>query len=110
MLESSIPRREETLEPGPGGLGNMFDDCGGQGGLVTVNHGLHTEQLPVGGMTVAQIRGRYADRFDIDPFSQAQIDGRDVGDDVAVRPGQLLMFVRHAGEKGLSPGCLAKAR
>ena len=101
MLETTRPRHQETFVPGPGGQDDVFDNCGA-GGLVTVNHGLHTEQLPVSNMTVGEIRARYADRFDIDPHSQAQIDGHVVSDDAVCRPGQMLMFVRHAGEKGSS--------
>jgi hypothetical protein len=99
MLETSRPRHDETFAPGPGSQNDVFDSCA-TGGLVTVNSGLHTEQLPVGNMTVAEVRSRYADRFDIDPLSQAQIDGHIVDDDAIVQPGQILMFVRHAGEKG----------
>jgi len=105
MLETIRPRHEETFDPGPGGQTDLFDGCG-SGTLVTVNYGLYTEQLPVGNMTVAEIRARCADRFDIDPQSVAQIDGHIVRDDVVVQPGQMLMFVRHAGEKGLgAAGC-----
>lgn len=99
MLEITRPSHQETLDPGPGGQ-DAFDTVV-TGGLVTVNHGLHTEPLPVGNMTVAEIRGRYADRFDIDPQSRAQIDGHIVDDSTVVHAGQILMFVRHAGEKGL---------
>jgi hypothetical protein len=99
MLESTRPRPQEDFVPGPGAPSDVFSQ-GDVGGLVTVNHGLHTEQLPVGNMTVGEIRARYTDRFDIDPHSQAQIDGTPVGDDTVCRPGQMLMFVRHAGEKG----------
>jgi hypothetical protein len=97
MLETTQLRHREDFEPGPGS--DVFDHCT-TGGLVTVNHGLHTEQLPVGNMTVGEIRARYADRFDIDPLSQGQIDGRNVADSTVVQPGQMLMFVRYAGEKG----------
>jgi hypothetical protein len=99
MLETSRPRHDETFVPGPGSQNDVFDSCA-TGGLVTVTSGLHAEQLPVGNMTVTEIRSRYADRFDIDPLSQAQIDGHFVSDDTVVQPGQMLMFVRHAGEKG----------
>jgi hypothetical protein len=51
-------------------------------------------------MPVGEIRRRFRDRFDLDPNSQAVLDGNDVGDDVVVRPGQALMFARRAGEKG----------
>ncbi len=97
MTEQTLRRRAVSAGPSGGGLGDLFstDD-----GLATVSHGLHTEQLPVGNMTVAEIRRRYSDRFDVDPRSQAQIDGRDVDENTVVRAGQLLMFVRVAGEKG----------
>ena len=73
----------------------------GDGGLVTVTHGVHAETLPVGNMTVGEIRRRYADRFDFDPAAQAEIDGRNVDDRTEVRAGQLVLFANHSGEKGL---------
>jgi hypothetical protein len=98
MLERTRSRRRELPSPNSGTLDDIFstDDSG----LVTVSHGLHTEQLPVGNLTIGEIRRRYGDRFDIDPHSQGQVDGREVDDQVVVRPGQLLLFVRPAGEKG----------
>jgi hypothetical protein len=33
----------------------------------------------------------------------AQLDGRPVDDQTVVGTGQVLMFVRHAGEKGRAP-------
>ncbi len=98
MLEQNLPQRREDEGAGPGGLGTIFADDGV--GMVTVSHGLHQELLPVANMTVAQIRDRLADRMDVDPHARAQIDGRDAGDDEIVRPGQMLMFVHRAGEKG----------
>ena len=99
MVEQDRPRREEDQGAGPGGLGTIFDGDAG-GGMVTVTHGLHQEMLPVANQTVGQIRTRLADRLDIPPDGRAQLDGNDVGDDVVVRPGQSLMFVHRAGEKG----------
>jgi hypothetical protein len=51
-------------------------------------------------MTVRAIRARFGDRLDIDPLSQAVIDGQGVDDDTTVRAGQLVAFIRKAGEKG----------
>jgi hypothetical protein len=68
--------------------------------MVTVMSGPYAEQLPVGNMTVGEIRRRFRDRFDIAPNSQATLDGHEVGDDTVVRAGQVLSFIRHAGEKG----------
>lgn len=85
---------------GPAGLGSIFADDQSSGPLVTVSSGPYMEQLPVGNTAIGEIRRRFRDRFDIDPHSQAVLDGRDVGDETVVRPGQNLMFARRAGEKG----------
>jgi hypothetical protein len=58
------------------------------------------ERLPVGDLTVREIRLRFGDRFDIDPQSQAVLDGLEVDDNTRVSIGQALTFVRKAGEKG----------
>lgn len=94
--------RPEHERHGPGGAG-LFDDAPDCHLPVTVSSGPYAEQLPVGGMPVGEIRRRFRDRFDIDPNSQAVLDGNDVGDEVVVRPGQALMFTRRAGEKGQAP-------
>jgi hypothetical protein len=99
MQEQTRPI-QETLGPGPGGTDDLFAIGTGAAGPVTVCHGPYAEELPVGDMTVGEIRRRFADRLDIDPQSQAVLDGHEVGDDTIVRAGQLLTFVRKAGEKG----------
>jgi hypothetical protein len=53
-------------------------------------------------MTVAEIRTRFGDRLDIDPQSQAVVDGQEVDESTQVTIGQTLTFVRKAGEKGMS--------
>jgi hypothetical protein len=68
--------------------------------MVTVSHWPYCERLPVGEMTVGEIRRRYADRFDIDPQSVATLDGNEADAETVVAAGQTLMFVRRAGEKG----------
>lgn len=98
MNEQTRPPSEQSQNAR--GLGSIFADDDDSGRLVTVTSGPYAEQLPVGNMTVGQIRTSFRDRFDIDPRSQAVIDGNDVGDDVVVRPGQVLVFSRRAGEKG----------
>jgi hypothetical protein len=96
MSEQLLQQPERRQDSGPSGL----DDFSDIGGPVTVSHGVHTESLPAGNMTVGEIRRRFTDRFDIDPHSQAEVDGRVVGDETLIRPGQMLMFRRDAGEKG----------
>jgi len=99
-MQEQIRRRREAHSSGPQGQDDLFADDASVPALVTINHGPYTEQLPVANMTVGEIRTRFRDRFDIDPHSQALLDGQEVGDDTIVRPGQLLMFSRKAGEKG----------
>jgi hypothetical protein len=98
MNEQTYSPREQAADSG--GLGGIFDDGLGDDGLATVSSGPYAEQLPVANMTVGAIRARFRDRFDIDPRSQAVLAGNEVGDETIVRPGQLLMFLRRAGEKG----------
>ena len=86
--------------PGGAGLGNLFDDSSDPAGLVTVAVGPYVERLPVGRSTVGEIRNRFRSRFDIDPRSQAVLDGNEVTDDTVVRTGQVLMFIHKSGEKG----------
>ncbi len=96
----------ERVRPDPerygptGGSAALFDEAPDCPLPVTVSSGPYAEQLPVGNLTVGEIRRRFRDRFDLDPHSQAVLDGNDVGDDTLVRPGQALMFTRRAGEKG----------
>lgn len=105
---------EKTHSPsepaaGGGGLDGIFEDGLGGDGLVTVSSGPYAEQLPVANMTVGVIRTRFRDRFDIDPRSQAVLGGNEVGDETIVRPGQLLMFMRRAGEKGVRLDAVQKS-
>jgi hypothetical protein len=58
------------------------------------------ERLPVGNMTVSEIRMRFGDRLDIDPLSQAVLNGQEVDENTRVTIGQALAFVRKAGEQG----------
>lgn len=96
MKEKNKPTKEKQTTGGPGpDIFSPEDD-----GLVTVTSGPYAEQLPLAGMKVAAIREKFGDRFDIDPAAQAVVDGHDVGNDTMVLAGQVLMFVRRAGEKG----------
>ncbi len=95
-------QRAIMQDAGPGS--DFFDDSEpAQGGEpVLVSHGTFAEELPVGGMTVAQVRSRFRDRLDIHPAAMALLGGHAVDDDTIVEQGQMLAFVRPAGEKGRS--------
>ena len=92
--------RPEGFLPAPGGPDSVFGPDTNAGGMATVCHGPYIERLPVCNLTIGEVRSRFGDRLDIDPESQAVIDGNAVGDDTVVQADQLLTFVRKAGEKG----------
>ncbi|MBM4018182.1 MAG: hypothetical protein FJ288_07610 [Planctomycetes bacterium] len=96
MMERSATKRR-SFGPAPGGLGAGAPP---DEGLVTVGCGFYTEQLPVAGMAVGEVRRRFRDRFDIDPGSQAFVDGAQVDDNTVLDVGQALNFAKRAGEKG----------
>jgi hypothetical protein len=98
MIERTLPERER--DSGPGGASSVFDAAPDVQLPVSVSSGPYGEYLPVGNMTVAEIRRRFSDRLDLAPDSQAVLNGHDVSDDIVVRPGQSLRFTRRAGEKG----------
>src|ERR1041385_6056272 len=99
MNEKSKSHRESI--GAPGGLGNVFTDTLETAPIVTVASGPYAEQLPVGNMTVGEIRQRFRDRFDIDPRAHAVVNGNDVDDQTVVRGGETLYFATRAGEKGV---------
>jgi hypothetical protein len=95
MIEQTrTKRRSFGPEGGPYGSSPTDQD------LVTVGSGPYTEQLPVAGMSVGEVRRRFHDRFDLDPGSQAFVDGTEVDDNTILQAGQVLGFAKRAGEKG----------
>jgi len=96
-IERTLPILER---PGSGGgIGSIFD-APDSPGMATVSTGLYSESLPVANSSVGEIRTRFRDRLHIPGNSQAILDGVPVGDDVRIRPGQILRFQHTAGEKG----------
>jgi len=69
-------------------------------GNVDVIHGVYAHSLPLAGMTVRQARAEVEQRMNIDPDAMAVVDGREVDEDTVLAQGQVLNFVKHAGEKG----------
>jgi hypothetical protein len=80
--------------------GGIFDEPGSAPGTVIVTHGIYRSELPVGEMSVAQVRGRFRDQLDIHPQATAVLDGSPADEDTTLRAGQTLTFVRPSGEKG----------
>ena len=100
MIERSRRQSERPTRPGSD---NFFStDAAPAPATAMVSHGPYAEALPVGGMTVLEIRRRFGDRLDIDPESIPIIDGEQATEDTVVSEGQSLIFTRRAGEKGLA--------
>jgi len=100
MLEK---KRTRLRDVGSGPASGGGDEPAGGGGIVTVTHGAYAEDLPVAQMSVRQVRQRFHDRLDIHPEAVAVLGGSPVDDDTIIGEGQVLTFVRPAGEKGVGP-------
>jgi hypothetical protein len=70
----------------------------GGDGLVQVISGIYSISLPIVGMSVGEARRRIKEMMWIHSDSVPVIDGSRVGDDTVLREGQVLAFVRPAGE------------
>jgi len=101
-MEEIIRPHRTSEGSGPSGLGDPLAPTGNPDAYVVSGH--YAEQLPVGGMSVGEIRRRYGDRFDLDPQSQAYLDGNQADENATVQPGQMLMFTRRSGIHRHRPG------
>jgi hypothetical protein len=69
-------------------------------GNIGVIHGIYTHSVPLAGITVRRARAELSERLNIAPDALALVDGNEVGDDFILVAGQVLNFVKDAGEKG----------
>lgn len=99
-MNEKIKRKEKPA--GGNGDGSIFDGAADLPVNVNVNvsSGPYSEDLPIAGTSVGEVRRKFGDRFDIDDKAQAIVNGHAVDNDVVLQAGEVLMFVRHAGEKG----------
>ena len=96
----------ELLSTGPDPLSDDFSSGTAVAeGQVEVVHGVYAHSLPINGMTVAQARDELAERLNIAPDALAVVDGHQVVDDTVLREGNVLNFVKPAGEKGIVGAC-----
>src|ERR1035437_693602 len=97
-------RKTEKTKVSGGNSGSIFDSVPGipTDKNCNVSSDPYAEDLPVAGMTVEQVRQRFSDRLDIDSESQSIINGSPVEGSRILEVGENLMFVRHAGEKGVN--------
>src|SRR5262245_41748551 len=93
--------RPESLGAGPAPFSDDFAAVAQvTPGTVEVIHGVYAHSLPLSGMTVEQARLELEDRMNIDPEATAVVDGVEAEEDTLLREGQVLNFVKPAGEKG----------
>lgn len=71
---------------------------------ITITSGPYLEQVPLAGgpTTVGDLRRRFGNRLDIDPAAIAVVGGRTADANTRVGPGDTVMFIHRAGEKGVS--------
>jgi hypothetical protein len=93
--------RHNDSSSGPDAHSDAFPDhSSNREGRVDVVHGVYAHSLPLAGMTVHQARHHLEDRMNIAPDAVAVVDGRESDEDSVLDEGQVLTFVKHAGEKG----------
>jgi len=81
----------------PGGLTRPHQD---EIGKVTVVYGVHAIEAGLAGRTVLSVREALAQPLNISPRAVALVNGQEVESTHVLNPGELLEFVRYAGEKG----------
>jgi hypothetical protein len=99
------PEKKKVKEGGGGPKKDSLwdqDSSDSRRGPVTVVHGPYAEELPAAGMTAEQIRDRFQDRLDIAPEALPYVEGTPVDLTTVLQEGQVLMFARRAGEKGVN--------
>lgn len=69
-------------------------------GKVRVIYGVHTLEVAVAGRSVLSVRDALTQPLNISPEAVALVNGREAEASHLLAPGELLEFVRYAGEKG----------
>ena len=93
--------RPDHVSTGPAPFSDGFEGGSTSGeGSVNVVHGVHIHSFPLAGMTISQARDELAELMGVEPTWMAVVDGEEAGEDSVIHEGQVLTFVRPAGEKG----------
>lgn len=69
-------------------------------GKVRVIYGIHSLDAAIAGKTVAAVRKALSQALNIDPAAIAIVSGQEVAGNYILHEGEVLEFVRLAGEKG----------
>lgn len=99
MKEKAQKQKADKQTDG-GAFGGPFDQQPGPANVATVKSGQYLEQLPVGGMTVKEVRSKYSSQMNIHGNAVSIINKKQVDDNTVVEEGQVLTFIHKSGEKG----------
>ncbi|MBW8004187.1 MAG: hypothetical protein FVQ06_00180 [candidate division NC10 bacterium] len=69
-------------------------------GTVKIIYGVHSLEVDIAGRSVAEVRDSLKQALNIGPRAIAIVDGREVMESHILQTGEILEFVRLAGEKG----------
>jgi hypothetical protein len=67
---------------------------------VRIIYGVHSLEVNIAGRSVGEIRAQLSQALNIGPRAIAVVDGREVMESTILQSGEVLEFVRLAGEKG----------
>jgi len=68
--------------------------------MVDLVCGILSHRLPLAGKTVGEARARFAELMNIDPDAPSIVNGEHVDETTVLTAGQVLCFVKHAGQMG----------
>jgi hypothetical protein len=98
---SSERTRSDRFDAGPAPYQDEFASTAPRReGRVDVIHGVYAHSLPLAGLTIRQARTELQERMNIPVDALAVVDGSEANEDTVLQEGQVLNFVKPAGEKG----------
>jgi hypothetical protein len=94
--------REDRLPIGPGACGESEETADGADGTAQVVWGAIAEDHEVVGMTAGEVREIFQGPYNIAPQVEVLLNGARADAEVRLAAGDVLEFVRAAGEKGVA--------
>jgi hypothetical protein len=107
LQKSKRPIQEQAAAP-PAGLPDPLDALDRPPQQVRVIAGADVQEMDLVGRTVGEGRTVALALFGIRPDAEALVDGRNAREDQVLGAGQVLVFVKHAGQKGAADAAARK--
>lgn len=96
--------KEEKIHHRLSPLGDLpfspSSEASGEALLVVVVYGRYAFNMPFVGMTVSQARRIMEEEIDLDPETEAVVDGEIADPSQVIQEDQILLFVKNSGEIG----------